>query len=182
MGNENQRGGFGDWRQNIQKCPDYLEYDRNTSKGISENWNWQNRLSTTRTTMTTVAVMAIHISIYEWYNYSTPKQKPCTRMAFDRFHLIRSALSRVWGCKSFSAKIEILLQHRVWVCVCVYIVWFFSTIYRVVSKHELKSEQKYTDVHREIVCCKKQQQQQKRIRHNGYVLLLVVHVEQHRTI
>lgn len=68
-------------------------------------------------------------------------------------------------------------------CVCAYVVWFFSTIYRVVSKYALKSEQKYTDVHREIVCCKKQQQQQqKRIRHNGYVLLLVVHVEQHRTI
>lgn len=100
MGNEKRCGGLGTGGSDkkIQKCPDSLEYDRNMSKGISENWNWQNRLSTTTTTTPmSVLVMAIHISIYEWYNYPAPKMKASLALSTHAWYSFSSIwFDRLW--------------------------------------------------------------------------------------
>lgn len=76
MDNEKRRGGSGD-RIRKYKSTRTMEYDRNMSKGISENWNWQNRLSTAvaiaATAAAAAAAMAVHI--YPFMNDTTTPPK-----------------------------------------------------------------------------------------------------------
>lgn len=180
MGNES--GDEVVWVDRIRKYKSARtrEYDRNMSKayrkiGIGkrdyrrrrrrERWWWWRRLFT-----------------YPFMNdITTPSQNksivsPIHTHAWHSFSSIW--LDRLWvefgDARLFRPKIDILWLHK---CVRMYVVWFSSTIYRVLSKHGLNNATKTTQtyVHRThrncvCVCCKKQQQRkQKRIRYNDYM-------------